>query len=84
MTGYNGPERRNEEWAHQLARETVEELLTKYGFDTANPLEMQEDLAWIRRYRKMCDRVGGRVILTVVTIIVGGVVATVWAAVQSK
>lgn len=76
---YDGPERRNPEWAHEIVRETVEETFTRLGFDIEHPLETQEDLAWMRRYRKMCERVGNRVVLTVVTLFTGGIVAALWA-----
>jgi hypothetical protein len=66
------------EIAREAAREAVKELLIALGIDAKEPLEMQEDFAWLRRYRKMSEKVGSRVLITLITIFVGGGAAAIW------
>lgn len=81
--GQNGaPERRDAEWARAIAAATVEEMLTRYGFDTGNPRDMQEDLSWVRRTRKMSEKLGTRILLTTMTIFTAGIFAAIWAYVK--
>ena len=77
-----GIEQRDPEWARSIAKATVEEMLTKYGFDTGNPLEMQEDFSWIRRTRKMGEKLGTRILQIAVSLITVGVFAAIWAYVK--
>lgn len=62
----------------QIAKEAVMEVLTMYGLDHNAPLEMQEDFAWIRKMRRTSEKVGGRIVLTLVTIITVGLASLVW------
>lgn len=65
--------------AKEAAHEAVEELLEKFGIDVEHPLEMQEDFAFMRSYRQLSQRVGSRVIMTVVTLMTVGIGGLVWA-----
>jgi hypothetical protein len=63
----------------ETARTAVKETFIALGADVENPLEMQEDFAWMRRYRQLCEKVGSRIVLSVVTILTGGIAAAIWA-----
>lgn len=67
--------------AKEAAHEAVRETLTTLGVDMEKPLEMQEDFAWMRRYRQMSEKVGSRVIMTVITLMTVGVAGIVWSQV---
>jgi hypothetical protein len=73
-----------EKIARQAARHAVKETLLSLGIDMENPLEMQEDFAWLRRYRQMAEKVGNRMIATVIVILTGGFIAAMWTGFKSK
>ena len=56
----------------QGVEQGVETVLTRYGFDIADPLEMQKDMAHIRYLRNGCDGIRKTV---VVSLIGGGLTA---------
>jgi hypothetical protein len=68
--------------ARQAAHDAVEEMLEKLGIDVDNHLEMQEDMSWLRKWRKMSERVGSRVVMTVFTLLTAGIVTLVWTQIQ--
>jgi hypothetical protein len=80
---WNGTERRQEdghlkEVAHEAAHEAVKETFIALGVDVTIPLDMQEDFAFLRRMRHGAEKAGGRVVMTVLTIVVAGLVGLVW------
>ena len=79
---YEGPDRRDAEATEELIKKTVHHTLVELGFDVDNPLELQADNAWVRKYRDLSEKIGSRVLLTIVTVLttgaIGAVLASVW------
>ena len=63
--------------AKDAAKNAIKEVMTTWGVDVKHPLEMQEDFAWIRKYRKLAENVGSRIILTVAVLSTGGILALI-------
>jgi hypothetical protein len=63
--------------AKDAAKKAIKEVMTTWGVDVKNPLEMQEDFAWTRKYRKLAENIGSGIILTVVTLSTIGIVALI-------
>lgn len=61
----------------EIVKEAVHETLVSLGVEANEPLEMQEDFAFVRRFRRNIEKAGSRVILTVVTMIVVAVSAAI-------
>jgi hypothetical protein len=61
----------------KIAKAVVAEMVTAWGVDIKNPLEMQEDFAWIRKYRKMAERIGSAVMILVALTIAGGILSMI-------
>lgn len=68
--------------AKDASKQAIKEVMTTWGVDVKHPLEMQEDFAWIRKYRKLAENIGSRIILTVVMVstigIIGLITKSVW------
>lgn len=63
--------------AAKATKTAVLEILTRMGIDVNQPLEMQEDFAWTRKYRKLAENIGSKIILTVVTLMTVGIIAMI-------
>ncbi len=46
--------------------------------------EFQENLRWVKKYRKASESVGSRVMVTITTILTGGTLAAIWAYLQKN
>jgi len=57
-------------------REGIEEALTKYGIDTANPNSMQADLIHLRKSRLGSDEVAKWIKRSAITVVISGMIAT--------
>jgi hypothetical protein len=72
----------------KIAKAVVAEMVTTWGVDIKNPLEMQEDFAWIRKYRKLAEKIGSAVLILLALTITGGligmVVKSVWPGDQPR
>ena len=55
------------EIADKAAHAAVIETLTTLGIDPTDPREAQKDFAWLRSYRGMCEKIGSRIMMTMVT-----------------
>lgn len=63
--------------AHSTATEAVRETFAVLGIDIENAADMrqfQANMAWVQRFRRLSEKVGSAVIVTVVTILTGGAV----------
>jgi len=72
------------EIAEAAAHKAVKEVLLALGLDVENPLEMQEDFAFMRSYRQLSQRVGSRVLLTIATLATVGIAGLVWSQMSGK
>ena len=75
----------------ELIEKSTEEALNKtfalLGVDTTDfdhVQEFRDSLAWVRKYRVVSEKVGSHVILTMLTILSGGVATAIWAYVTKE
>lgn len=66
----------------EVVREAVQETLIQIGIDPSDMTEVQKDHAFLRRWRTTTEKVSLRTTMLILTIIVGGVVSAVWAAIK--
>ena len=46
--------------------------------------DFRENHNWVKRYRGMSEKVGSGIIVTITTVLTGGIIAAIWAYVQSN
>ena len=71
-----------DEQIERVVRMTVRETLTTVGLDCAHPLDMQKDLAFIRRMRKYSEQIGSRIVCIVVGTFVVFAIGGLWLAIK--
>lgn len=76
---------------HQIADEAagaaVKRTFTALGIDIEDADEIrhfQANMAWVWRFRRLSEKVGTAVILTIVTLFSGGIVKLIWDAIRAK
>jgi hypothetical protein len=65
-----------------VAKTAVREMLTALGVDEEDPIEMQKDLAHLRRWRRSVEAVERRSIVTITGILVTGVVGALFIGIR--
>lgn len=55
-----------EEIAQKAADKAIEGYLLKMGLDVKDPLEMQSDMLFIRKFKNTCNAIGGKVVMVIV------------------
>ncbi|MCK5608537.1 hypothetical protein KAR91_42035 [Candidatus Pacearchaeota archaeon] len=71
------PKRCKDEELKKIAKLAISEMMTAWGIDVKNPLEMQEDFAWTRKYRKIAERVGSAILLLIALSVTGGIIGLI-------
>ena len=66
------------ELIEETAKAVVKETFIALGADVEHPLEMQEDFAFLRTWRKNASKAGTRVVLVLVTLVTVGIAGIVW------
>ncbi|MCP4536926.1 MAG: hypothetical protein GY832_07245 [Chloroflexi bacterium] len=76
---------------HQIADEAaaaaVKRTFTALGIDIEDSDEIrhfQANRTWVRRFRRLSENVGTAVILTLVTLLTGGIAKLVWDSLKAK
>lgn len=54
------------------AQEGTEQALIKFGFDTKNPIELQKDLAFVRKQRLASEQITSKARIVLLTIFLTG------------
>lgn len=73
------------EIAKETAHETVKQTFALMGVDVHdfNSMErFRDDLDWVRRYRRLSESVGSKVIITFTTVLTGGFLTAFWLFLQ--
>lgn len=73
------------EIAKEAAHETVKQTFALMGVDVHDFKSMEtfrDDLDWVRRYRRLSESVGSKVIITFTTVISGGFLTAMWLFLQ--
>lgn len=71
------PKRCKDEELKKIAKLAISEMMTAWGIDVENPLEMQEDFAWTRKYRKIAERVGSGILLLIALSVTAGIIGLI-------
>ena len=69
------------EIATKAAEDTLKGLSLSFGFDVTNPEEVrrfQANMGFVFRMRRMSEKVGSAIVVTVVVAMTSGIVALVW------
>lgn len=64
--------------AKKAAEEAVAKTLLTFGFDAANPLEVQRDLQHLREWRQAVGTIKKQSLMTAVGILTAGVLGAIW------
>lgn len=59
-----------DEDARKIAKAVVHETLLTLGADTQNPLELQADFKFMRTLRKTHERVGVKILISIITLFI--------------
>ncbi len=73
--------------AEEVAEATLQRAFTMLGIDIRDPDEVrhfQANMQWVFRFRRLSERVGSAIILTVVTAATGGILTLVWDSISKK
>lgn len=66
----------------EAVREGIEEALTKYGVETANPNSMQADLIHLRKSRIGSEELAKWAKRSAITVAISSLLATLWNAIK--
>jgi hypothetical protein len=79
-----GPLSHKDEELKKIAKLAISEMMTAWGIDVKNPLEMQEDFAWTRKYRKIAEKVGSAVLILIALSITGGIIGLITSSIWKE
>jgi hypothetical protein len=66
-----------------VVRAAVQETLITMGMDVSDPLQLQQDMAFLRDLRRASDTVKTRGILVVVGLMVTAIVGAAWLGIKA-
>ena len=66
----------------EAVRESIDDALTKYGVDTANPNSMQADLIHLRKSREGSEELTKWMKRSIITVAISSLLATLWGAIK--
>lgn len=82
---------KEQEVIRQLVKVATEEAINEtfkvLGLDVndfEHVKEFRENHSWVKRYRKLSESVGSRIIVTITAVLTTGVLAAIWAYIQSR
>ena len=67
----------------EVVREAVHETLLTLGVDAGQPLDVQQDMHFVRELRVASERIQSRGLLALVGILVAGLVGALWVGIKS-
>jgi hypothetical protein len=62
---------------------TVSAILTSFGIEDDERVEIRQDFQYLRRWRKTAERVTNTGVIAIVTIVVGGVASATWLGIKA-
>lgn len=62
------------------AKESTRETLTTLGFDLSRPIEVQKDVAHMRRTRRACESITAKAMATAIVVIIPATLYGIWEA----
>ena len=69
--------------AEEAAEKTVKKTMTALGVDVKNPMEVQQDMAHLRRHRQAYEQVGTITRRTALTVVLGGMLTALWLGLET-
>jgi|GEM_PF-1171798 len=69
-----------------MTHKVLTEAFTAMGFDVSTPeklIQVQVDMAHLRRQRVASEQIGGLVKKTAIVIVIGGILSTLWVGLQN-
>ncbi|MDB5607769.1 MAG: hypothetical protein JWP25_4669 [Bradyrhizobium sp.] len=76
-------QRHNEPDLDKVAYKTIATLLTSFGIDDEDRVELKADFSHLRRWRKSVEQAQSYTFKAVITIIVTGFMGAVWLGVKA-
>jgi len=73
--------------AREAAQEALNQMFVRLGIDINDPDEIrhfQANMAWVCRFRRLSEKVGTTIIVTIVTALTGGVLTLIWSAITGN
>lgn len=67
----------------QQVDEGVSDAMTRVGIDMSDPIEVQQDMSWVRDWRKTARAVKRKGAITAVGILVTGILGAVWIGMKT-
>lgn len=71
-------QQKNEPSIDAVAMRTMANILTSFGIEEDDRVELKADLSHLRRWRKSVEQAQSYTFKTIITVIVGGVLGAVW------
>ena len=66
----------------RIIKETVKETLVGLGIDACDPMEMQQDLHFLRNLRGTFEKIGKKALMTVVGVLVVAALGALWVGMK--
>jgi len=63
--------------------QTVRQTLIAIGFDLSKPTEIQADVAFLHRFRKLCEGAGTKAVMVIIGVAVLGIIGGTFAALRN-
>jgi polyhydroxyalkanoate synthesis regulator phasin len=71
-------QQKNEPSLDAVAMKTMANILTSFGIEEDDRVELKADFSHLRRWRKSVEQAQSYTFKTIITVIVGGVLGAVW------
>ncbi|MCK5017622.1 MAG: hypothetical protein KAS32_11200 [Candidatus Peribacteraceae bacterium] len=66
----------------QIAEKAVETYMVKMGIDSEDPRDMQSDMIFVRKLRQLCENVGTKMMMVIISVLTVGLLGGVWLAIR--
>lgn len=67
----------------QVVKEAVKETLISLGMDACDPMEMQQDMHFLRDLRQTTEKIKSKARLAAVGVLVAALLGAVWLGIRS-
>ena len=69
--------------AEEAAESTIKKTMTALGVDVKHPMEVQQDMAHLRRHRQAYEQVGTITRRSALAVVIGGMLTAVWLGIET-
>ena len=71
-----------EQQINSIVAKAVEAALVKMGIDCEDPIEMQSDMVFLRKFKKSCDAIGSKIVMVIVGVATLAILGGVFVAIR--